>query len=220
MSFLSADPVLNVRHYLEGRQESSARYSSWDHCYNYFRAAFEEGRHSTLASSEYLQMSCLHLGFYLASWGMYRGKATLLKRSSHGLADVVSIVARTSPSVWAIDVESYGDQSIRELLSLSQQIRVALPGRATDTLVSKVMLGVFGNIPAFDRFFRSGLGSFTLGAASLEKVKNYFDSHKDSIANIRPETIDFQGNPTGRLYTQAKVIDMVFFVEGGGLTAG
>lgn len=220
MSFLSVDPHLNVRRYLLGRQEPSARYASWDHCYNYFRSAFEEGRHSTLASSEYLQISCLQLGFYLASWGMYRGKATLLKRSSHGLADVVATIAHTSPSVWAIDVESYSDQSIRELLLLSNQIREALPGGATDTLVSKVMLGVFGSVPAFDRFFRSGFGSFSLGVASLEKVKAYFDSHKDLIGEVRPATIDFQGNPTDRLYTQAKVIDMVFFVEGGGLSVG
>lgn len=220
MSLLSVDPVLNARRYLEGRQEPSARYASWDHCYNYFRAAFEEGRHSTLANPENLQNSCLHLGFYLASWGMYRGKATLLKKSSRGLAEVISIVACTSPSVWAVDVESYGNETIRELLSLSQQIRAALPGRATDTLVSKVMLGVFGSVPAFDRFFRAGFGSFSLGVASLEKVKTYFDNHKDLIADIQPESIDFQGNPTGRLYTQAKVIDMVFFVEGGGLTVG
>lgn len=165
-------------------------------------------------------MSCLQLGFYLASWGMYRGKATLLKRSSQGPAEVVSIVARTSPSVWAIDAESYGDQSIRELLLLSNQIRDALPGGATDILVSKVVPGVFGSVPAFDRFFRSGFGSFSLGVASLAKVKTYFDRHKDLIAKIRLTTIYFQGNLTERLYTQAKIIDKVFFVEGWGLTVG
>lgn len=220
MSFLLVDPTLNAKRYLEGRHGPSARYASWDHCFNYFRAAFEEDRQSTLASPENLQLSCLHLGFYLASWGMYRGKATLLKKSSHGLADVVSLIARTSPSVWAADVETYDDHSIKEILSLSKQIREALPGGATDTLITKVMLGAFGNVPAFDRFFRSGLGSFSLGAASLEKVKIYFDNHRDVIARIRPATIDFLGIPTDRQYTQAKVIDMVFFVEGGGLTVG
>lgn len=220
MPFLSADPVLNVHRYLEGRQEPSARYSSWDHCYNYFRAAFEENRHSTLASSEYLQMSCLHLGFYLASWGMYRGKAALLKQSSRGLADAVSVVADTSSDIWALDVESYSDESIEELLKLSERIREALPNGGTDTLVTKVMLGVFGNVPAFDRFFRAGFGSYSLGEVALKKIRTYFDRHSEQIANITPMTIDFNGAKTTRPYTQAKVIDMVFFVEGGGLTAG
>lgn len=220
MSYLQVDPVANTGRYIEGRQSPSARYASWDHCYNYFATALEEGWHSDLASPDHLQTSCLQLGFYLASWGMYRGKAALLKQSSHGLAKVVEVVAKTDASVWNMDVENYSDESIRELLVLSRQIRQALPGGGTDTLVTKVMLGVYGNVPAFDRFFRSGFGSFSLGVASLEKVKTYFDSYKDLIADVRPETIDFQGKSTGRLYTQAKVIDMIFFVEGGGLTTG
>jgi hypothetical protein len=36
---------------------------------------------------------------------------------------------------------------------------------------------------------------------------------------VRP-TIDSDGTQTTRRYTQAKVIHMVFFVEGGGLTVG
>jgi hypothetical protein len=220
MSYLDVNPVINTYRYLQGRQLPSARYASWDHCYNYFTTALEEGWQSELARPEHLQTSCLQLGFYLASWGMYRGKAALLKQSSQGLAEVVKVAAETNASIWNIDVENYSEESIRDLLNVSRKIRNALPGGATDTLVTKVMLGVYGNVPAFDRFFRSGFGSFSLGVASLEKVKTYFDSHKNIIAEVRPETIDFQGNPTGRFYTQAKVIDMVFFVEGGGLTVG
>lgn len=220
MTFLNVDPLVNANRYIEGRQTSSARYASWDHCYNYFSSALDEGRHRELASPDHLQTSCLQLGFYLASWGMYRGKAALLKQSSRGLASVVSVVAETSPAVWAIDVESYSDESIGELLNLSKKIREALPNGGTDTLVTKVMLGVFGSVPAFDRFFRAGFGSYSLGKTALKKVKTYFDHHRDKIGHVTPMTIDFDGTPTTRRYTQAKVIDMVFFVEGGGLTVG
>jgi len=151
---------------------------------------------------------------------MYRGKATLLKQSSRGLAGVVSVIAETSPAVWAINVETYSDESIAELLNLSERIREALPNGGTDTLITKVMLGVFGSVPAFDRFFRAGFGSYSLGETTLKKIKTYFDYHRQEIADITPKTIDFDGTQTTRLYTQAKVIDMVFFVEGGGLGVG
>jgi len=151
---------------------------------------------------------------------MYRGKAALLKQSSRGLADVVSVVAETSSAVWALDVEIYSDESIGELLKLSERIREALPNGGTDTLITKVMLGVFGNIPAFDRFFRAGFDSYSLCEAALKKIRTYFDHHREEIANITPMTIDFDGAHTTRPYTQAKVIDMVFFVEGGGLSVG
>jgi len=220
MTFFEVDPLSNANRYLNGRQTPAARYASWDHCYNYFSSAHDEGRHRELASPDQLQTSCLQLGFYLASWGMYRGKAALLKQSSRGLADVVSVVAETSSAMWTLDVESYSDESIGELLKLSERIREALPNGGTDTLVTKVMLGVFGNVPAFDRFFRAGLGSYSLGEAALKKIKTYFDHYSEQIAGITPMTIDFDGAQTTRPYTQAKVIDMIFFVEGGGLSVG
>jgi len=220
MSYLDVNPVVNTDRYIQGRQLPSARYASWDHCYNYFGTALDEGWQSELASPDHLQNSCLQLGFYLASWGMYRGKAALLKQSSRGLANVVKVAAETSASVWNIDVENYSEESIGELLKLSEKIRDALPGGATDTLVTKVMLGVYGNVPAFDRFFRKGFDSYSLGKIALKKIKSYFDEHSAEIRSIAPSTLDFDGAATNRRYTQAKVIDMVFFVEGGGLSVG
>jgi len=82
------------------------------------------------------------------------------------------------------------------------------------------MLGVFGNVPAFDRFFRAGFGSYSLGEAALKKIWTYFNHYSEEIAKITPMTIDFDGAQTTRSYTQEKVIDMVFFVEGGGLSVG
>ena len=46
------------------------RYDSWKHCFNTFGDLNQE--------NDYL---ALHLGFYLASWGMYRGSAALLQKS-------------------------------------------------------------------------------------------------------------------------------------------
>src|ERR1022692_2990337 len=48
------------------------QYRSWEHCYGYFRqrgALWTESQHD---------IASLHLAFYLASWGMYRGSSALL----------------------------------------------------------------------------------------------------------------------------------------------
>jgi len=49
------------------------RYTSFDYCYNYFR--------TTNDLTQDIEKSCLVLGFYLASWGMFRGSSFLLQKS-------------------------------------------------------------------------------------------------------------------------------------------
>jgi hypothetical protein len=53
------------------------RCASFDYCFNYFRSFYENSITSELASKDNIQKSCLHLGFYLASWGMYRNSFLL-----------------------------------------------------------------------------------------------------------------------------------------------
>ena len=48
------------------------RYRSWEHCYGYFR------RHASFRTEADHDIASLHLAFYLASWGMYRGSSALL----------------------------------------------------------------------------------------------------------------------------------------------
>ena len=46
--------------------------ASFDYCFNYFQRYREEGRLNDLKAPEHVQESCIQLGFYLASWDMYR----------------------------------------------------------------------------------------------------------------------------------------------------
>ena len=93
-----------------------------------------------------------------------------------------------------------------------------LPCGASDTLATKIMLGVYGNVPAFDSAFKLGFGVSTFGKAALGKIQKFYIENQDVIEKHRVPTIDFvSGEPTDRLYTRAKVIDMIFFIEGSGL---
>ena len=210
-------PTNHVAQYFRGLGDQSARYASWDHCFNYFRKAHNEGRLASLTCGEELQTSCMYLGFYLASWGMYRGSTQLLQNSAQALEPVIREIAETPSAIWTVDVENYDGDSIKQLLETAARLRKALPGNSTDTLVTKTMLGIFGNVPAFDAYFRKGFHTYRLNQKSLEKIKKYFDQYQSELQGLRRNTIDFEGNPTDLWYTQAKIIDMVFFVVGGGM---
>ena len=90
-------------------------------------------------------------------------------------------------------------------------------GGMSDILVTKVMLGVFGNVPAFDTYFKAGAGVSTFGAKALRKVGAFYADNAPVIDSYMVPTLDFiTGEEADRTYTRAKVIDMAFFIEGMG----
>lgn len=210
------NPDSNVRQFLSGRQDASSRYASFDHCYNYFQGHREAGTESTLGGAGVRQVSCLQLGFFLASWGMYRGSAALLQQSSRALLPAVELIAQAPATVWETDVALYDEDRIDQLLEFARAIGKVVPGGHSETLTSKIMLGVFGCVPAFDRYFRSGFVTSGFRKKALLEIRTYHEQNRELIESHRTATIDFEGKPTKRRYTQAKVIDMIFFVEGGG----
>ena len=211
----------NLRRYLDngasatGGRRPDARYASFDYCFNFFQSFRESGDLDGLVSAENIQISCLQLGFYLASWGMLRGSAELLQKSARHFIPLIETIASTESSLWEIDADRYTESNIAALLDLARRLRLA-NGRMSDILVTKVMLGVFGNVPAFDSNFRRGFGTATFGAKALRKVGAFYKDNADLLDGYRVPTLDFvTGEPTERLYTRAKVIDMAFFIEGG-----
>jgi hypothetical protein len=212
------DIEANLTTYL-GARVPTDRYASFDYCFNYFRARREEGRITDLAQGVELQMACLQLGFYLASWGMYRGSTELLKRSLRHLEQPVAVIASSPREVWDCDANDYSDEVCTLLLRVGARLRSVLPG-ATDTLVTKVMLGVFGCIPALDDNFvtgfrRAGYPISGFNRPVLKRIERFYDENAKVIERHRVPTLDFEtGSDTRRVYSRAKVIDMIFFVEG------
>jgi len=203
----------NLRRYLDGRKPD-ARYTSFDYCFNYFQSFRDLGKVAAIAYTENLQLSCLQLGFYLASWGMYRGSSNLLQKSVLHLVPVVETIADTDPSFWEIDADTYTESNIERLLDHSKILSGAIES-LSDILVTKIMLGVFGSVPAFDTNFTKAFGVSKFNASALRKIGTFFHQNTDSLEKYRVPTLDFvTGKPAERLYTRAKVIDMAFFIEG------
>ena len=211
----------NIRTYLDGNGAAGGlkpdeRYASFDYCYNYFRSFREQERVQELASPENIQVSCLHLGFYLASWGMLRGSSLLLQKSARYYRPVIQSVANLPMAFWDVDVDRY-DDNVEMILECSRMIRQAIgQGRdTTDTLVTKILLGVFGNVPAFDTYFKAGMGTYSFGRKSLRRIAEFYRANRSELDQYQIRTLDFAtGQETDRVYPMAKLIDMVCFVEG------
>ena len=114
-----------------------ARYASFDYCFNYFQG-FKDKKE--LSHKNNIQNSCLHLGFYLASWGMYRGSTFLLQKSVKVFRQLIEYIASEKCDVWGIDVNTY-DENIDKLIRCAKKIEEKLDvhetKKATDTLVTK-----------------------------------------------------------------------------------
>lgn len=209
------DAEANLKAYL-GAREPTARYSSFDYCFNHFQSFRTGGRLDDLVGPDTLQLSCLHLGFYLASWGMLRGSSTLLQRSVRHFVPVIEVIAGTDSVVWEIDAHCYGDDEWALLRETGRQIRAAFPEGASDILVTKILLGVFGCVPAFDTNFKKGFGAATYGHRALRRVEQFYRENEEVVEGHRVPALDFRsGEPGPFRYSRAKVIDMIFFVAGG-----
>ena len=197
------------------------RYASFDYCFNYFQAFRESGTANEVAHATNMQESCLQLGFYLASWGMLRGSSMLLKKSIKVYEPVIHAIASADTPIWDIDADGYTASNIEKIIDFEKTLQQTLPASQStlpsQTLVTKIMLGVFGNVPAFDTNFKNGFRVFTFSPKSLSRIGQFYRDNKDIIEKYRINTLDFlSGQPTKRRYSRAKVIDMVFFIEGGG----
>ena len=216
------DVKKSLNKFLEGNGKNKGRkpderYASFDFCYNYFYSFYKENKLNELANEKNLQMSCLQLGFYLASWGMMRGSSFLLEKSVKNYKNLIVAISKMNPKLWEIDVDKYDEDNIKLLLNCKQQIIGVLgkENKPSDTLVTKIMLGVFANIPAYDQYFRKSLKLHSLNEKSLLKIKKFYEENKETFDSFKIHTFDFlTSQETDVIYPKAKLIDMCGFMDG------
>jgi hypothetical protein len=168
-----------------------------------------------------LEKSYLVLGFYLSSWGMFRGSSLMLQKSVRNFDVLITIIDGLPPSHWDIDLDSYTPSNISTILQTYEEIKEALVPRENKdlTLVTKVILGVFGFLPAFDdnfsntfRFlFGNQSGFRVVNEKSLLIIKQFYDDNHQIIDQLSNEmcTTDFETREkTAIHYPKAKIIDM------------
>ena len=137
-----------IKKFVKLNSKKHERYNSWNHCYSAFKNETNE------------KILSLHLGFYLASWGMYRGSSKLLQKDYLVHLEATRIIKK----YWYLRCEQNNEVEIKHLDSILQLIKELSSYykeennvTATDTLISKIILGTLGCLPAFDRYFIEGV---------------------------------------------------------------
>ncbi len=168
-----------IQFYKSIDSDSQHRYSSWEYCYLYFRKKKKSG------SKTISDLDCLQLGFYLASWGMYRGSSFLLDKSFKVHEPIIKeLLKEKYEKLWNIDIDEikYESKEINLLFELLKKLKNIYKQqnktkkKVTDTLITKIFLGVLGCSPAYDRYFKDG--------CKKKNIQPYSNFSKKSLINV------------------------------------
>ena len=207
--------------YEDARRDENGRSRSWEHCYRVFRDA------RTDPSPDYDYLS-LHLAFYLASWGMYRGSCFLLQKDYKVLSPVVEEILKPEydclfgvacTDVRKLEVQGSLEKLYKYIAAHFGPIRDEVAGREIESpvspvLITKILMGTLGCVPAYDRFFVDGIKEHkvTTGEYSLKsvlKLADFYEAHNDRLEEAR------RGMQYEDLtYPQMKLLDMGFWQVG------
>lgn len=205
--------ILSFYHQLD--IDNNHRYKSWEHCYNYFTQDNLD-----------LHTACLHMSFYLASWGMYRGSSFLLWKDYLIHKDVVEHLL-SKKHLQGIDFEKSEKQTINEIFELIAWIKNwyyhnidIINGRkrrpnVTDTLATKIILGSLACVPAYDRYFMDGIRSKGLRHSRLKpdafsSLVNFYKKNRGQFLEANQSIL----KRSGINYPPMKLIDMYFWEIG------
>ena len=191
-------------------EDNNHRYKSWEHCFKYFSQDIEQIDEN---------VACLHLSFYLASWGMYRGSSFLLQKDYLVHKDVVHEILKYK-YLQDINLNKVlkTDKEFKDIFILSNVIKQSklYNHHVTDTLLTKILLGTLGCVPAYDRYFLNTLKNKKISPWTKFSEKNLFAlielyrNEKDTFLKIQHDIQE----KTDIKYPIMKLIDMYFFTLG------
>ena len=217
------DELINAAQtfYEDARANENGRSRSWEHCYRAFRDA------RTDPSPDYDHLS-LHLAFYLASWGMYRGSCFILQKDYKVHTPIVEEILKPEYDclfgLACADLRKSEVQMMLETVNnyiadYFDQIRKEVAGRevaspVSPILITKILMGTLGCVPAYDRFFVDGIKKYKVtmqedSLKSVRKLAEFYEAHNDRLEEAR------RGMRIGDLvYPQMKLLDMGFWQIG------
>ena len=207
--------------YDDARANENGRSRSWEHCYRVFRDA------RTAPSPDYNYLS-LHLAFYLASWGMYRGSSFLLQKDYKVHTPIVEEILKPEydclfglacADLRESEVQGSLEKLHKYIAKHFRPIRNEVAGRevaspVSPVLITKILMGTLGCVPAYDRFFVDGIKKHKVttqeySRKSVRKLAEFYEAHNDRLEEAR------RGMRTEDLtYPQMKLLDMGFWQIG------
>lgn len=194
------------------RSDNNHRYRSWEYCYQ----AFSEPCDFSRDRIDYLS---LHLAWYLGSWGMLRNSFLQDKDYKIHIPVVETLMDPKWKKLHGLPAEKFVQSALIDaIMDLASEIAACYQkyagGTPTNTLLTKILLGTMGCVPAYDRYFadavrKTGIASGIFCKHSLSQLGKFYLEHSDEMEALRslcPSEIVS--------YPPAKVIDMCFFGYG------
>jgi len=193
-------------------RDCNHRYRSWEYCYKVFSEPCSLSR-------ERVDYLALHLAWYLGSWGMLRN--SFLQDKDYKIH--IPVIEILMDSKWeelrGLSAEKFvKSSSVDTIMELVNEIEGCYQknagGTPTNTLLTKILLGTIGCVPAYDRYFtyavrKTGIASGIFGKKSLIQLGKFYLEYNDEM-----ETLRFSCPSEITSYPPAKVIDMCFFGYG------
>ncbi len=215
----TADLVIHYaeQFYQNLRKDEHSQDRSWEHCYK----ASHDARQVPEPDYDYLSP---HLAFYLASWGMYRGSSFLTQKDYRMHSPVVQeLLDSRYDCLFGLECEDLRKPEIQQaLVSLEsfmeryyEGVRNSCKGpvnsRISVTLITKILIGTLGCVPAYDKYFTERIrsqktASGTYGISSLLCLANFYEENYEKLEKTRENFKVYDLN-----YPQMKILDMGFF---------
>lgn len=187
--------------FIQEQNKEFHRFKSWQHSYEFFQKKYFINPADTCENDD---LAALNLGFYLSSWGMYRGSTFLLQNDYKIHINVVKYLKKNYKECHIYDFDEI--KEIKEKIFVEYR-KVNEKYKATDTLITKILLGTYACVPAYDRFFIKGFKIIMekncgLNENNIQELNDFYEK------NIK-EFEKFEKN-----FPRMKLLDMYFWKVG------
>ena len=159
---------------------------------------------------------------------MYRGSSFLLQKDYKVLVPIVEKILKPEyDCLFGLACTDLRNSDVRAQLTklydyiadYFRPIRNEVAGRevaspVSPVLITKILMGTLGCVPAYDRFFQDGVAAYKVTTReyspnSVLKLVDFYEEHNDRLEEVRR---GFEGG--GLVYPQMKLLDMGFWQVG------
>ncbi len=173
-------------------------------------------------ATELKDLLTVHIAMYLSSYGMYRGSSKIFKYFNYKVHEgITEIVLKEEHNfLYDLNHDNFDDKTLKHIYKLYQEIWQEYEkkftlinhkednGIPTKTLVTKIILGIFGCMPAYDSYVEEELKLLEI-KHSISNEKKFFESMKEILEHFKDCELE-----ADKKYPYMKKIDMNLFMIG------
>ncbi|WP_019581779.1 hypothetical protein [Pseudomonas mandelii] len=199
------------------------RLKAWEFLYEYI---WDERRScwGDLIADDQLETTALHIGFYLANWGMFRGSSGLLQNSNLDLMKALAtlLFEGQGPELFELKMADFAPSAPKlaynqALLDSVFESMESLASNVswTDTLKTKILMGIWGEFPALDRFYISACRDLFPRRLSITSASGRgLTALARVVHELNLPTLNLKTERLKLPYPTARVMDMALFQYG------